>query len=103
MAADTGSSSINISRQLLNLLAMTVGLAGGYFMTIQSLKLELADKAEAVVVGALDKKLANFEVMLREGVVSREQFYNFSKDTEARLARIEQYLINKSGDHIGKR
>ncbi|RMG02565.1 MAG: hypothetical protein D6741_03525 [Planctomycetota bacterium] len=95
--------TLSLNRHLVNLLAMVLGLAAGYFMTIQSLKLELADKAETAVVEALDKKMANLEVMLKEGVVSREQFYKFSKDTEARLTRIEQYLINQTGENLGKR
>ena len=92
------SGTIRLSRHVLNLLAMALGLAAGYFMTIQSLKLELAAKAESAVVETLDKKLANLEVRLREGVVSREEFFRFSRDVEARLIRIEQYLINQSGE-----
>jgi len=41
-------------------------------------------------VEALDKKLAGFEVILKEESVSREQLFRFSKDIEARLTRIEQ-------------
>lgn len=71
-------------------------------MTVQSIRLELAAKAELAVVSTLDKKLANFEVMLREGVVSRDQFYRFSKETETRLVRIEQYLKNQAGEKVEK-
>lgn len=71
-------------------------------MTVQSIRLELAAKAEIAVVSTLDKKLANFEVMLREGVVSRDQFYRFSKETETRLVRIEQYLKNQAGEKVEK-
>ncbi len=59
-------------------------------------------KAESAVVEALDKKLAGFEVILKEGSVSREQFFRFSKNVEARLTRIEQYLKDQSREHIGK-
>ena len=45
--------------QLLNLLLVALGIAAAYFMTIQSLKLELAAKAEHAVVETLDKKLIN--------------------------------------------
>lgn len=88
---------------LLRLLTAVLGIAAGYFMTVQSIRLELAAKAESAVVSTLDKKLASFEVMLREGVVSKEQFYRFSKETEARLTRIEQYLKNQAGEEIEKR
>ena len=85
----------------LNVLTVALGIAGAYFMTIQSLKLELAAKAENKVVATLDKKLNNFEVILREGVVSKEEFFRLSKEIDARLARIEFYLTDKAGDKIG--
>ena len=96
------NSGLRLSTQLANIMTIVVGIAAAYFLTIQSLKIELAAKAEGVVVETLDKKLANFEVMLKEGVVSREQFYQFSKDVEARLNRIEFYLKERTGEHGGK-
>jgi len=88
---------------LLNLLVLALGLAAAYFMTIQSLKIELAAKAEGAVVATLDKKLSGFEVFLREGVVSKEQFYRFSQEVENRLTRIEHYLTSQAGGSVGKR
>jgi hypothetical protein len=102
-AMNQTSGGIVISSQLLNLMSLVLGVAAAYFLTIQSLKIDLAAKAEATVVERLDKKLANIEVILKEGVVSREQFYDFSKDVEARLGRIEYYLSDQSGVKIGKR
>jgi len=49
-------------------------------------------------VEALDKKLASFEVIVKEGVVSKEQFYQFSKNVDARLTRIEYYLKEQAGE-----
>ena len=89
--------------QLVHLVAVVLGVAAAYFMTIQSLKIELAAKAESAVVRALERKLASFEVLLREGVVGKEQFYQFSKDVEARLIRIEDFLTENSGEQVGKR
>lgn len=88
---------------MLNLLVLALGLAAAYFMTIQSLKIELAAKAEGAVVATLDKKLSGFEVFLREGVVSKEQFYRFSQEVENRLTRIEHYLTSQAGGSVGKR
>lgn len=88
---------------LLNVITIIMGVVTAYFLTIQSLKVELADKAEGVEVGTLDKKLANIEVILKEGVVSREQFYQFSKEIETRLTRIEAHLVNKSGEKLEKK
>lgn len=96
-------ASFRLNRHWINLITILIGIAGAYFMTISSLKIELAAKAEAVVVGALDKKLARFEVLLKESVVTKEQFYRFSSDTEARLIRIEDYLIEYSGENLGKK
>ncbi len=99
----SGSTGVHLSGQLLNLLMIALSIAAAYFMTIQSLKIELAAKAENAVVETLDKKLANFEVLLREGVVSKEEFYRFSKEVDSRLARIEYHLTNQSGENLGKK
>ena len=95
-------AAAGLSSIWLNLLTIILGIAAAYFMTIQSLKVELAAKAEAAVVGTLDRKLVGFEVLLKEGVVSKEQFYRFSTDVEARLIRIEDYLVEYSGENLGK-
>jgi hypothetical protein len=94
-------SGVRISAQAINLAVVILGIAAAYFMTIQSLKVELAAKAESAVVETLDRKLTAFEVILREGVVDKEEFYRFSSGIEARLIRIEQYLIKNSGDSLG--
>ena len=101
--SDNGhETSFRIGGSLLNFITIILGIAAAYFLTIQSLKMEIADKAEGVVVETLDKKLASIEVMLSEGVVSKEQFYRFSTDIEARLNRIEYYLIDKSGEKTSR-
>lgn len=85
------------NQQLLSLITVVVSMVAAYFLTIQSLKVELAAKAEGVVVETLDKKLAAFEILLREGVVDRERFFEFSQQIEARLSRIEYYLKEQTG------
>jgi hypothetical protein len=77
------------------MIALTI--AAGYFMTIQSLRLELAGKAENVTVETLDKKLGNLEVLFREGGISKEEFFRFSRDVESRLARIEYHVSGTTG------
>ncbi|HOP06029.1 MAG TPA: hypothetical protein PLF13_01925 [candidate division Zixibacteria bacterium] len=98
---DTGPAAL-ISGPLLNFITIILGIAAAYFLTIQSLKVELAAKAESAVVETLDKKLAAFEVIIRQGLVDKEQFYRFSNDLEARLARIEYYLKDNTGVTIDK-
>ncbi len=98
---ETLGSLFRIGSQMLNILIIALGLAGGYFMTLQSLKLELAAKAETVVVETLDKRLGALEIILNERTVSRAQFYDFARDIDGRLARIE-YLIQSGGQAGGQ-
>ncbi len=95
-------SGIKITGTLLRLVAMIFGIAAAYFLTIQSLHIELAAKAESTIVEQLDKKLNNIEVILKETVLSKEQFYKFSTDLETRLARIEYHLSEITGEKIDK-
>lgn len=99
----TSDSGIRITGTLLRLVALIVGIAAAYFLTIQSLKVELADKAESSMVESLDKKLNNIEVILKEGMVSKEQFYEFTGDVETRLTRIELRLDELTGEKVGKK
>jgi len=98
MHATESNRPITLSGQILNLLTVALGIAAAYFLTIQSLKIELAAKAENRVVEVMDKKLTSFEVLVREGLVSKEDFYSFSRDVESRLTRIELMLTDQSGD-----
>ncbi len=88
---------------LINLVSLALGLAAAYFMTIQSLRLDLAAKAENDVVTTLDKKLTNLEVILKEAVVSKEEFFELSREIEIRLTRIESYLADEAGEKIGNK
>ncbi|MFH1374633.1 MAG: hypothetical protein ABII79_12635 [bacterium] len=97
-----GEGGLLLSGQLINVLTVVLGIAAAYFLTIQSLRIELEAKAESTVVEVLDKKLAGFEVILKEGVVSREQFFQFSKDVEARLTRIEYYVKEQPREDVSK-
>lgn len=98
-----GSTGVRFDSQLVNLLVIVVSLAAAYFMTIQSLRIELAAKAESAVVETLDKKMVGLEVILREGTVSKKEFYDFSRGIESRLDRIEQHLITHMGENSGKK
>ena len=102
MADTNGNGSLRLSGTMLRIIGLILSLAAAYFLTIQSLKVEMAAKAESVAVETLDKKLANIEVMLKESVVNKEQFYEFSKDVEGRLSRIEFYLKERLGEKVGK-
>ena len=95
-------SGIKITGALLRIVATVFGIAAAYFLTIQSLRIELAAKAESNVVEKLDKKLNNIEVILKESMLSKEQFYSFSKEMETRLTRIEFQLSEITGEKIGQ-
>ncbi len=99
IAADNG---LKISGTLLRIVAAVFGIAAAYFLTIQSLRVDLAAKAESSSVEKLDKKLSNIEVILKESLLSKEQFYKFSNDMETRLTRIEYHLGEITGDQIGE-
>ncbi|MFQ5499816.1 MAG: hypothetical protein ACE5FH_09100 [Candidatus Zixiibacteriota bacterium] len=103
MTVRTITGGVRLTVGLVHAMTLVLGVAATYFLTIQSIKLDLAAKAEGGVVETLDKKLTNFEVFLKEGVVSKEQFYQFSTRIESRLTRIELYLKDKPGDNLGKR
>jgi len=103
MTKNDENSGFKLSGMTLKVITVIMGLAAAYFLTIQSIKVELAHKADGKTVEIIDKKLTNIEVLLKEGVVSKEQFYRFSKDVEARLTRIEILLKDKTGDKIGKK
>lgn len=94
---------MSVNSTTVKLITFILGIATAYFLTIQSIKVDLAAKAEIQTVETLDKKLTNIEVMLKEGVVSKEQFYTFSKEIETRLSRIEFLLENKQGERLGKK
>jgi hypothetical protein len=94
-ARPTNSHLLRFSSHLLNLLMIALSIAAAYFMTIQSIKVELAAKAESASVAALDKKLGIVEILLKEGVLNKEEFYRFSNSVDSRLARIE-YLVSPS-------
>lgn len=98
----SGESSFRVTGGMLRFVGVLLSLAAAYFLTIQSLRVDLTGKAESEAVEKLDRKLANIEVILREGVVNREQFYEFSKEMESRLSRIEFYLKQKSGENTGE-
>ena len=89
--------------QFTKLITIIFGVAAAYFLTIQSLKVELAAKAETESVETLNRKLTNIEVILTEGVVGKEQFYKFSKDIEKRLIRIETLLEDNKGESFDKK
>ena len=47
-----------IGRPLVNIILVLLGMSAAYFTTIGSIKIQLAEKAESVLVETLDKKLA---------------------------------------------
>ena len=92
-----------ISGPVWNVITIVLGMIAAYFMTIQQLRVDLAAKAETTVVGTLDRKISGLEVYLKEAVVSKQQFYEHTQKMETRLDRIEQYLIDQTGETRGKK
>lgn len=75
-----------------------LGMSAAYFTTIGSIRVSLAEKAEAALVETIDKKLTRLEIVIKEGMISKDQFFELSNDIESRLTRIEFHLTNKTGD-----
>lgn len=96
-------SGFRFTGPVVNLIAVIMGVVAAYFFTIQSLKIELAAKAERAVVETLDKKLGAFEIILKEGVLGKQQFYEFSTEVDARLSRIEWHLAAGSEEYRERR
>ncbi len=87
-----------LNRHLVNFIVMLFGLSAAYFTTIGSIKAELAAKAETVLVNTIDQRLAQMEVLIREGLINKDDFFKFQNSVESRLARIESHLIENKGD-----
>lgn len=85
-------------KPLLGFILTLLGMSAAYFTTIGSIKLSLAEKAEAVLVETIDKKLTRLEVVIKEGMITKDQFFEFRNDIEARLARIEYHVIENAGE-----
>ncbi|MBI5267855.1 MAG: hypothetical protein HY851_11550 [candidate division Zixibacteria bacterium] len=83
--------------EVINVVTMLFGVVAAYFLTIQSLKLELSAKAENRVVDTLDKRLSGLEILLKERTVSKEELFRMSQQIDSRLTRIELHLTNESG------
>lgn len=85
-------------KPIYSFILTLLGMSAAYFTTIGSIRVSLAEKAEAVLVETIDKKLTRLEVIIKEGMISKDQFFEFSNNIESRLARIEFHLTNNAGD-----
>ncbi len=94
----SGMWKMVMSRPVINFVMALLGLTAAYYTTIGSIRLKLAEKAESVLVETIDKKISKLEVLIKEGVVSKDQFFEFRNSIDTRLSRIEFYLIDKRGD-----
>ncbi|MCX6829496.1 MAG: hypothetical protein NT002_09485 [candidate division Zixibacteria bacterium] len=84
-----------LNRPIFNFVMALLGMSAAYFTTIGSIKVQLAEKAETVLVEALDKRLARIEVVIKEGRVSKDEFFEFRNNIDSRLTRIEFYLTEQ--------
>jgi len=90
--------SVVLNRHLVNFIVMLLGLSAAYFTTIGSIKAELAAKAETVLVNTIDQRLSRMEILIREGLIGKDDFFKFQSSVESRLTRIEAHLIENKGD-----
>ncbi len=77
--------------------AMTAfGILAAYYTTVSGLKLELAGKADAAAMAAMDKKINTMEVQLAERFLTKEDFYRLREEMLERLGKIEAKLEKNS-------
>lgn len=81
-----------LSKPLFSFVMALLGMSAAYFTTIGNIKVALAEKAEIVLVEAIDKRLERLEVLIAEGTIRKDEFYQFKTDITSRLTRIEFYL-----------
>ena len=86
-----------INGAVLKFVGFLLSITAAYFLTIQSLKVELAGKADSDSVAELNSKLTNIEAILREGVIDKEAFFTLASTVDKRLTKIELLLENQSG------
>ena len=85
-------------KPIIGFILTLLGMSAAYFTTIGSIRMSLAEKAETNLVETIDKKLTRLEVIIKEGMISKDHFFEFKNDIESRLVRIEFHLTNKTGD-----
>jgi hypothetical protein len=84
--------AVSFNKPLINFMMGLLGLAAAYFTTINNIEVQLAEKAESALVSAIDKRLDRLEIVIKEGRVSKDEFFEFKNNIESRLTRIEFYL-----------
>jgi len=97
----TGLFQTVCRKPVYSFILTLLGMSAAYFTTIGSIRISLAEKAETALVETIDKKLTRLEVIIKEGMISKDQFFEFGNDIESRLTRIELHLTNKTGDKSG--
>jgi len=98
VGSKNGFWRILLNRPVVNFIMALLGLTAAYYTTIGSIRVSLAEKAEYTLVDKVDKRLAELEILIREGMVTKDQFYEFRTGIEGRLNRIEFYLKENKGD-----
>jgi hypothetical protein len=84
-----------LGKPLASFIMALLGMSAAYFTTIGDIKIKLSEKAETVLVEAIDKRLARLEVTIKEGRVSKDEFFELRNNIESRLTRIEFYLLEQ--------
>lgn len=80
---------------IITVIVILVTALSTYYTTIESLKLEVAGKAEDKFVATLDKRISNLEIRLAENFATKEDFYRLKEDLLIRLSGIEAQIEQK--------
>lgn len=68
------------------------GILAAYYTTVAGIKLELASKANASSVEAMEKKMTAVEIQLSERFMTKEDFHRMKEEVIERLSKIEAKL-----------
>jgi len=99
MCNQSGNTMAVLFRKpIFGFILTLLGMSAAYFTTIGSIRMSLAEKAESELVDVIDKRITRLEVVITEGMITKDNFFEFKEDIESRLSRIEYHLVENRGD-----
>ncbi|MCJ7496932.1 MAG: hypothetical protein MUO78_02185 [candidate division Zixibacteria bacterium] len=85
-------SKVQLFQFLITFFVTVFGVLTAYYTTIAGIKLDLAHKAEVQIVNELDKRLSNLELLLKENIMTKKEFFELKDQINQRLLKIEMKI-----------
>lgn len=86
------SSRTKLIKIAVTLLVAVIGVVTAYNTTVNDIKTELADKADAESVEQINIRLTRIETLLSEVVATKQEQLTLATEIERRLSAIEAKL-----------